>query len=117
MAGRLEGIGIATLLVSLALVALPCAHARPLVPAANPAAVEKTRSCVADLSGPDYVAGVDVSGNRIAPADIGGGSGVDLSRVSATPILTPGRHGRHVEIVLQGAEPAKSVPPCKWPSR
>ena len=117
MAGRLEGIGIATLLVSLALVALPEADAGPRAPVAGPAAGGKTRPCDADLAGPDYVGGVDVSGNRIAPADIGGGEGVDLSRVSATPILAPGHHGRHVEIVVQGAEPAKSAPPCKRPRR
>ena len=117
MFGRLEGIGIATLLVSLALVALPCANAKS--DAAGDRAVKRgnTDTCDPNLAGPDYVGGVDVSGNRIAPADIGGGEGVDLSRVSATPILAPGRHGRHVEIVVQGAEPAKSAPPCKRPRR
>ena len=111
MADRLEGIGIATLLVSLALVALPCANANSV--AAGDRAVKRgiTDTCDPNLAGPDYVAGVDVTGNRIAPADIGGGSGVDLSRVSATPILTPGRHGRHVQVVVQGAEPAK--PSCE----
>ena len=111
MVGRLEGIGIATLLVLLALVTLPCADARSGLTAARPAAVEKTPSCDADLAGPDYVAGVDVSGNRIAPADLGGGQGVDLSRVSVTPILAPGRHGRRMKVVVQGVEPAG--PPCQ----
>ena len=115
MAGRLEGIGIATLLVSLALVALPCANANSV--AAGDRAVKRgiTDTCDPNLAGPDYVAGVDVSGNGIALADLGGGAGVDLSRVSATPILTPGRHGRHIEIVLQGAEPAR--PPCERKAR
>ena len=117
MVNRPEGIGIATLLVSLVLVALPYANARPGTARDSAVNSGETDTCDPNLAGPDYVAGVDVSGNRIIPADIGGGAGVDLSRVSTTPVLAPGRRGRHVEIVVQGAEPVKSVPPCKRPSR
>ena len=110
MAGRLEGIGIATLLVSLALVALSYAGAKPGAATDSAVISGKTSTCDPNLAGPDYVGGVDVAGNRITPADIGGGPGVDLSHISATPILAPGRHGRHVEVVVQGAEPAEPAP-------
>jgi len=113
MAGRLEGVGIATLLVSLALVALPAADARPGSATDSAVNSDKTSTCDPNLAGPDYVGGVDVSGNRVPPADIGGEVGVDVSDISATPILVPGRHGRHVEVVVQGAKPAK--PRCKRP--
>jgi hypothetical protein len=115
MAGRLEGVGIATLLVSLALVALPAADARPQVATDSAVSSGKSDTCAPNLAGPDYVGGVDVSGNRVPPADIGGEVGVDLSDIFATPVPVPGRHGRHIEVVVQGAKPAK--PPCKRPPR
>ena len=111
MAGRLEGVGIATLLVSLGLIALSSAEARPGAVPDSAVSSGKTNTCEPNLAGPDYVGGVDVEGNRIAPADIDGGSGVDLSRISATPVLAPGRLSRRVQVVVQGVEPAK--PPCE----
>jgi hypothetical protein len=113
MAGRPEGVGIATLLVSLSLVALTGAGAKPDVKIDSAVNSGETDTCAPNLAGANYVGGVDVSRNRIAPADIGGGSGVDLSQISATPVLVPGRHGRQVEVVVQGVEPAK--PPCERP--
>jgi hypothetical protein len=110
MAGKLERTGIATLLVSLALVALSAAGARPGVAIDSAVISGKTSTCDRNLTGPNYVCGVDVSGRRIAPADIGGAPGVDLSHISATPVLMPGRHGRHMEVVVQGVEPAESAP-------
>ena len=115
MAGRLEGIGIATLLVSLGLVALSNAEGQPGAVPDSAVSSGKTNTCDPNLAGPDYVGGLDVSGNRVPPADIGGEVGVDSSDISATPILVPGRHGRHIEVVVQGAKPAK--PPCKRPPR
>jgi hypothetical protein len=110
MAGRLEGVGIATLLVSLVLVALPPADAKPGPSTDSAVSSGRTITCDPNLAGPDYVGGVDVEGHRITPADIGGGPGVDLSHISATPILAPGRHGRHMEVVVQGAEPTEPAP-------
>ena len=113
MAGRLEGVGIATLLVLLGLVALPNATAKHGGSLENAITSGETDTCDPKLAGADYVGGVDVSGNHVVPANIGGGFAVDLSHVSAAPILVPGRHGRHVEVVVQGAEPAEPAPPCK----
>ena len=113
MAGRLEGVGIATLLVSLVLVALSNADAKPGAAKDNAVTSGETDTCEPKLAGADYVGGVDVSGNRITPADIGGTSEVDLSHVSAAPVLVPGRHGRNVEVVVQGVEPAAPAHPCK----
>jgi hypothetical protein len=115
MAGKLEGVGIATLLVSLALVAPPYADAKPGAAKVGAVNRDNTDTCQPNLARADYVGGVDVSGNRIAPADIG--VGVDLSHVSATPILVPGRHSRHMEIIVRGVGTAKPAPPCKHPSR
>ncbi|MGA7674376.1 MAG: hypothetical protein WCA78_04945 [Rhizomicrobium sp.] len=113
MVGRIEGIGIATLLVLLILVALPCADARPGNQKDSAVISGKTTTCDPNLAGADYVGGVDVAGNRITPADIGGEDGVDLSQASAIPILKPGRHGRQVELLVQGVKPAKSAAGCK----
>ena len=113
MTGRLEGIGIATLLVSLALVTLSSAGAKPGVAIDSAVMSGKTITCDPNPAGPDYVGGVDVSGNRITPADIGAGTGVDPSRISATPVLVPFRHGRHIEIVVQGVKPAEPTVHCK----
>ena len=113
MAGKPEGIGIATLLVLLVIVALPCADAKPGTQQSNAVISGKTSTCKPNLAGADYVGGVDVAGNPITPADIGGGEGVDINQVSATPVLVPDRHGRHVELVVQGAKPVKSAPGCK----
>jgi hypothetical protein len=113
MAGRLEAIEIATLLVLLTLVALPHADAKPGVAKDSAPRSGNTDTCEPNLAGADYVGGVDVLGNRITPADIGGG--VDLSQVSATPLLVPGRHSRHMKIVVRGVELAKPASPCKHP--
>jgi hypothetical protein len=110
MAGRLKWFGIATLLVSLGLVALSYADAKPGTPIDSAVISDKTSTCDPNLAGPDYVGGVDVAGNRIVPADIGGGRGIDLSHVSAIPILAPDRRGRHVKVVVQGVEPAEPAP-------
>lgn len=110
MANRVEVVGITTLLVLLALVALPCAQAGPAKPQASAVISDNTDTCRANLAGADYVGGVDASGNRITPADTG--PGVDLGRVSVTPVLVPNRHGRRMEIVVEGAEPAKPAPDC-----
>jgi hypothetical protein len=97
-------------LVSLALVALSAAGTQPGATIDSAVISGKTGTCDPNLAGPNYVGGVDVSGRRITPADIGGAPGVDLSHISATPILAPGRHGRHMEVVVQGVEPAETAP-------
>lgn len=113
MIRRAETGGIATLLVLLELVALPYANARPRTAEDSAVNSGETDTCAPNLAGAGYVGGVDVEGNRITPADIGGGTSVDLGRISATPVLVPGRHGRQADVVVQGAEPAK--PPCERP--
>ena len=113
MATKPEGIGIAILLVLLAIIASPGVNAKPGTPKNNAVTSGKTSTCAPNLAGADYVGGVDVEGNRVAPADIGGGDSVDLSQISATPVLVPDRHGRHFEFVVQGVKPAKSAPGCK----
>ena len=113
MAKKPEGIGIAILLVLLAIFMFPGANAKPGTAKSSPVTSGKTNTCAPNLAGADYVGGVDVEGNRVAPADIGGGESVDLSQISATPVLVPDRHGRHVELVVQGVKPAKSAPGCK----
>ncbi len=110
MAGRPEAIGITTFLVLLALVALPCAQAGPAKSKASAVISDNTDTCRPNLAGADYVGGVDVSGNRITPADTE--PSVDLSQVSVTPVLVPNRRGRRMEIVVEGAVPAKSAPGC-----
>jgi hypothetical protein len=67
MAGRLEVIGIATLLVSLTLAVLPGAHAKPGAVKGSATNSGITDTCEPNLAGADKVGGVDVSGNRITP--------------------------------------------------
>ncbi len=104
---RKQGAVSASLLLFLVLsaVSAAAAEAKERVPAATASA-----QCDPDLESPDYVGGVDVNGNRIVPADIGGGVGVDLSHVTVTPVVRPG--GRRPQAVVQGLKFGPADPPC-----
>ncbi|MBU6299441.1 MAG: hypothetical protein KGJ79_11430 [Alphaproteobacteria bacterium] len=58
-----------------------------------------------------------MNGDRIVPADIGGGVAVDLSHILVEPLLVPDRQGRHVKVAVQGVEFGPADPPCTPPDR
>jgi hypothetical protein len=103
---------IANILVLLVLVAVPFADAgtphKPPVPLFG----HVSAPCAANTAQADYVPGVDVDGNRIAPADIDGGTTLDLRDIAVNPVVPVG-HGRNRSaVVVRGVKLAGQTPVC-----
>jgi len=102
----------ASLLVLLALVALPAADAGTARKAPLPPFGQDSAPCEANIARADYLPGMDVDGRRVAPADVGGGYTVELRNLSVNPVVPVG-HGRHrTEMMVQGAKLAQPAPAC-----
>jgi hypothetical protein len=107
---RNKGRFSASLLLSLALSPVSFVWAGTIAPKERVPRATTPAQCDPDLDSPDYVGGVDVNGNRIVPADVGGGVGVDLSHVTVTPVMRPG--GKRPDIIVQGVKLGPADPPC-----
>jgi hypothetical protein len=60
--------------------------------------------CDPKLAGPDYVAGTDVNGNPVAPADLPGGTTVHLDSDTVLPEV-PIHKGSHQQVLVKADVP------------